>query len=36
MDLTLVNLDSPDAVRTFREGRFELYRIGPLTRGRPT
>jgi len=36
MDLTLVNLDSPDEVRTFDKGRFELYRIGPMTLGRAT
>jgi quercetin dioxygenase-like cupin family protein len=36
MDLTLVNLDSPAEVRTFEKGRFELYRVGPLTLGRAT
>ncbi len=36
MDLTLVNLDDPHEVRTFEKGRFELYRIGPLTIGRAT
>ena len=36
MDLTLVNLDSPAEVRTFEKGRFEVYRVGPLTLGRAT
>ena len=36
MDLTLVNLDSPAEVRTFEKGRFELYRVGPMTLGRAT
>jgi quercetin dioxygenase-like cupin family protein len=36
VDLTLVNLDSPDELRTFEKGRFEVYRIGPLTLGRAT
>ncbi len=36
MDLTLVNLDHPAEVRTFEKGRFELYRIGPMTLGRAT
>ena len=36
MDLTLVNLDSPTETRTFGKGRFELYRIGPMTLGRAT
>jgi hypothetical protein len=36
MDLTLVNLDSPEEVRTFPRGRFELYKVGPMTLGRAT
>ena len=36
MDLALVNLDSPTEVRTFEKGRFELYRVGPMTLGRAT
>ncbi len=36
MDLTLVNLDAPAETRTFEKGRFEVYRIGPMTLGRAT
>lgn len=36
MDLTLINLDEPTEVRTFEKGRFELYRVGPMTLGRAT
>ena len=36
MDLTLVNLSDPAEVRTFARGRFELYRVGPMTLGRAT
>ena len=36
MDLKLVNLDSPDEVREFEKGRFETYRVGPMTLGRAT
>jgi len=36
MDLELVNFDSPTEVRTFAQGRFELYAVGPTTRGRAT
>jgi glyoxylate utilization-related uncharacterized protein len=35
-DLTLLNLDEPSEVRTFEKGRFELYRVGPMTLGRAT
>jgi quercetin dioxygenase-like cupin family protein len=35
-DLTLLSLDSPTEVRTFEKGRFELYRVGPMTLGRAT
>lgn len=36
MDLGLVNLESPTEVRTFENGRFEVYEIGPMTLGRAT
>ncbi len=36
MDLTLINLDSPTETRTFEKGRFETYRVGPMTLGRAT
>jgi quercetin dioxygenase-like cupin family protein len=36
MDLTLIELDSPTEVRTFHKGRFEVYRVGPMTLGRAT
>ena len=36
MDLELINFDSPAEVRTFAKGRFELYRVGPMTLGRAT
>ena len=36
MDLDLVNFDNPTEVRTFEKGRFELYRVGPVTVGRAT
>jgi quercetin dioxygenase-like cupin family protein len=36
MDLTLIELDSPTEVRTFHKGRFEVYRVGPMTIGRAT
>ena len=36
MDLTLVNFDRPTDTRTFEKGRFELYRVGPMTLGRAT
>jgi quercetin dioxygenase-like cupin family protein len=36
MDLTLLNLREPTDVRTFERGRFELYRVGPVTLGRAT
>jgi quercetin dioxygenase-like cupin family protein len=36
MDLTLINLDSPTDMRTFEKGRFETYRVGPMTLGRAT
>ena len=36
MDLELINFQSPTEVRTFDRGRFELYKIGPMTLGRAT
>jgi quercetin dioxygenase-like cupin family protein len=36
LPLTLVNFDSPTEVRTFSLGRFEVYRVGPMTLGRAT
>jgi hypothetical protein len=36
MDLELINLDSPTETRVFENGRFELYRVGPLALGRAT
>ncbi len=36
MDLSLVDLEEPHETRTFEKGRFELYRVGPMTLGRAT
>jgi len=36
MDLSLVNLDDPMETRSFEKGRFDLYRVGPMTLGRAT
>jgi quercetin dioxygenase-like cupin family protein len=36
LDPTLVNFDSPAETREFEKGRFEIYRVGPLTLGRAT
>jgi quercetin dioxygenase-like cupin family protein len=36
MDLTLINLSQPTETRTFEKGRFEIYRVGPMTIGRAT
>jgi hypothetical protein len=36
MNLTLLNLDRPSETRTFEKGRFETYRVGPMTLGRAT
>jgi quercetin dioxygenase-like cupin family protein len=36
MDLALVNFDDPADVRTFENGKFELYEVGPATLGRAT
>ena len=36
MDLTLVQLDNPTETRSFEKGRFEVYRVGPMTLGRAT
>jgi quercetin dioxygenase-like cupin family protein len=36
MDLSLLSLDQPGETRTFEKGRFETYRVGPMTLGRAT
>ena len=36
MDLTLLNIDTPSEMRAFEKGRFEIYRVGPMTLGRAT
>ena len=36
MDPLLINLDEPTETRTFEKGRFEVYRVGPMTLGRAT
>jgi quercetin dioxygenase-like cupin family protein len=36
VDLELVNFDEPSETRHFEKGRFELYRVGPVTVGRAT
>ena len=35
-DLALVSLEQPSEVRTFEKGKFEVYRVGPMTLGRAT
>ena len=36
MDLELINFSDPNETRQFEKGRFELYRVGPMTLGRAT
>ena len=36
MEATLVNFDAPSETRRFAKGRFDLYRVGPMTLGRAT
>jgi hypothetical protein len=36
LDVVLKRFDTPDEVRTFEKGRFEIVRIGGLTVGRAT
>ena len=36
MDLRLIDLTDPEEVREFEKGRFEVYRVGPMTLGRAT
>jgi quercetin dioxygenase-like cupin family protein len=36
MNLELVNFDAPTETRRFEKGRFDLYRVGPVTLGRAT
>jgi quercetin dioxygenase-like cupin family protein len=35
-DIELVPTESPTETRTFEKGRFELYRVGPMSIGRAT
>ena len=35
-DLELIPTDQPTETRTFDKGRFDLYRVGPMTIGRAT
>ena len=34
MNLELINFDEPVETRRFEKGRFDLYRVGPVTLGR--
>jgi quercetin dioxygenase-like cupin family protein len=36
LSLTLINFDEPTETRTFEKGKFETYRVGPMTLGRAT
>jgi mannose-6-phosphate isomerase-like protein (cupin superfamily) len=36
LDVILKRFDSPDEIRTFAKGRFEIIRIGAMTIGRAT
>jgi quercetin dioxygenase-like cupin family protein len=36
MDLQLIDLTNPAELREFDKGRFEVYRVGPMTLGRAT
>jgi quercetin dioxygenase-like cupin family protein len=36
VDLILLNLDQPTETRTFEKGRFEVFKVGPMTLGRAT
>jgi hypothetical protein len=36
IDAELISLAEPTEVRTFPKGRFEVYRVGPMTIGRAT
>jgi quercetin dioxygenase-like cupin family protein len=36
VDLQLINFDDPGETRAFEKGRFDLYRVGPMTLGRAT
>jgi hypothetical protein len=36
MDLQLIDFDHPSETREFDKGRFEVYRVGPMTLGRAT
>lgn len=32
----MINFDAPTEIRVFEKGKFELYRVGPMTLGRAT
>jgi hypothetical protein len=32
MDLRLIDFDSPDEIREFEKGRFEVFEVGPVAR----
>ena len=36
MDLRLIDFNSPNEIREFEKGRFEVYEVGPMTLGRAT
>ena len=36
MDLALIAFDEPTETRSFEKGRFEVYKVGPMTLGRAT
>jgi len=36
LDLQLVDFDQPSETREFAKGRFDVYRVGPMTLGRAT
>jgi len=36
LDTILKRFESPDEIRTFEKGKFEIVRIGPMTIGRAT
>jgi hypothetical protein len=36
LEIILKRFESPDEIRTFEKGKFELVRLGPMTIGRAT
>ena len=36
MNLELISFDKPSETRHFEKGRFDVYRVGPMTLGRAT